>query len=122
MLRSLGDNEANGMKQRSIRFPRIPPAVASKLGYYVYLYVNPIDGSVFYVGKGKSGRALAHLRTNERKGIAKAIREIQASGEDPRVEILAHGMRSSEAAHRVETAAIDLLGLDNLANAVRGHG
>ena len=44
-----------------MRIPRIAPAVARKLGYYVYLYVNPIDESIFYVGKGKGGRALAHL-------------------------------------------------------------
>lgn len=31
---------------------RIPADVARKLGYYVYLYVNPIDGCIFYVGKG----------------------------------------------------------------------
>ncbi|HXH07683.1 MAG TPA: hypothetical protein VNI83_13960 [Vicinamibacterales bacterium] len=37
--------------------PRIPAATARKLGYYVYLYVDPTDRSVFYVGKGKNGRA-----------------------------------------------------------------
>jgi hypothetical protein len=104
------------------RIPRIPPAVARKLGYYVYLYVNPIDDSVFYVGKGKSGRALAHLRLNEKKEIAKIIREIRAAGEEPRIELLAHALRNAEAAHRVEAAAIDLIGLGNLANAVRGQG
>ena len=36
-----------------IRIPRIAPAVARKLGFYVYLYVNPLDEQVFYVGKGK---------------------------------------------------------------------
>jgi hypothetical protein len=57
--------------------PRTAPAVARKLGYHVYLYVNPIDHSVFYVGKGKNGRALAHLRADERKAIAKSIRKIE---------------------------------------------
>jgi len=88
----------------------------------VYLYVNPSDGSVFYVGKGKNGRALAHLRAHEKKAITAFIREIRAGGAEPRLEILAHGLRSPEAAHMVESAAIDLLGLGNLANAVRGHG
>jgi hypothetical protein len=27
--------------------------VARKLGYYVYAYVSPLDGRIFYVGKGK---------------------------------------------------------------------
>ena len=106
----------------TVRIPRVAPAVAKKLGDYVYLYVNPLDGSVFYVGKGKSGRALAHLRTDEKKAITKIIRKIRASGDEPRIEILAHGLRDPEAALRVEAAAIDLLGLGNLANAVRGHG
>jgi hypothetical protein len=71
------------MKPLSLRFPRIPPAVASKLGYYVYLYVNPLDKTVFYVGKGQSGRALAHLRTHEEKAITKIIEKIRAAGEEP---------------------------------------
>ena len=99
------------MKPLSLRFPRIPPAVARKLGFYFYLYVSPLDESVFYVGKGKSGRALAHLRAHEKKEITKVIKEIRAAGEEPRIEILAHGLRSAETAHRVEAAAIDLLGL-----------
>jgi hypothetical protein len=41
-----------------IRIPKIAPAAARKLGFYVYLYVNPVDKVVFYVGKGKNGRAL----------------------------------------------------------------
>ena len=106
----------------AILIPRIPPVVARKLGYYVYLYVNPVDGKVFYVGKGKNSRVLAHLRPDEKKEIARIIREIQASGAEPRIEILAHGLGNPDAALKVEAAAIDLLGLDGLANAVRGHG
>ncbi len=113
-------SRARGTLRTSI--PRIPPSVARKLGYYVYLYVDPLDGSVFYVGKGKGGRALSHLTSQERRGIHQAIREIRAAGEEPRIEILAHGLRTAEAALRIEAAAIDLLGLDELANAVRGHG
>lgn len=100
--------------------PKIPPAIARKLGHYVYLYVNPLDDSVFYVGKGKGVRALAHLDDEEKQGVAEIIREIRASGEEPRIEILAHGLSSANAALQVESAAIDLLGLDKLANAVRG--
>lgn len=106
----------------TVRIPRIAPAVARKLGYYVYLYINPLDGSVFYVGKGKNGRALAHLRAGEKKAITKMVQKIRAASEEPRIEILAHGLRNPDAALNVEAAAIDLLGLANLANAVRGHG
>lgn len=99
---------------------RIPPGVARKLGFYVYLYTNQRDGSVFYVGKGKNGRVLAHLR-GEKNAITRKIREIRAAGGEPLIEILAHGLRKEEA-HHIETAAIDLLRLENLANAVRGRG
>jgi len=105
-----------------IVFPRITPAVARKLGYYVYLYVNPLDKRVFYVGKGKNGRALAHLRADERRAMAKVIHKIRATGGEPQIEILAHGLGTPDAAFKVEAAAIDLLGVGNLANAVRGHG
>ncbi len=30
--------------------PHIPPAIARKLGYYVYLYVDPADISVLCIG------------------------------------------------------------------------
>ena len=92
--------------QGTMRIPRITPAVARKLGHYVYLYVNPIDESIFYVGKGKGGRALAHLRADERQEVTKTIREIQAGGQERRIEILADGLRTEDAALRVESATI----------------
>lgn len=100
--------------------PKIPPAVARKLGHYVYLYVNPLDQQVFYVGKGKGGRALAHLDGSEERPVTKVVREIRAAGEEPRIEILAHGLPDGEAALQIEAAVIDLLGVHNLANEVRG--
>ena len=104
------------------RIPRIAPAVAKKLGNYVYLYKNPLDGKVFYVGKGTNKRALAHLRAGEKKRITKKLKAIRAAGEEPRIEILAHGLPNPDVALKVEAAAIDLLGLKGLVNAVRGHG
>ena len=91
---------------------RIPPSVATKLGYYVYVYVDPSDETVFYVGKGKGSRAVAHFDTrNARRSSAK-----------PRVDILAHNLPNEHTALAVEAAAIDLIGLRHLSNAVRGHG
>ena len=31
-----------------------------QLGYYVYALRNPLDGKVFYIGKGVGRRVLAH--------------------------------------------------------------
>lgn len=101
-------------------FPRIPPAVASRLGHYVYVYVDPADGSVFYVGKGQKGRAVAHLKADEKRRIAIRIRSIRVGGNEPRIEILAHGLPDAITALRLEAAVIDLLGIENLTNAIRG--
>jgi len=43
------------------------------------------------VGKGKNGRALAHLRA-EKKAIAKRINKIGSAEEEPQIEILAHAL------------------------------
>ena len=95
--------------------PKIPRAVARKLGYYVYLYVNPLDDRVFYVGKGRGSRALAHLGAHAKKAVAKVIATIRAAGEEPRIDILVHGLPNEEAAFRIETAVIDALKLESLA-------
>jgi hypothetical protein len=101
--------------------PRIPAPISRKLGHYVYLYVNPLSGVVFYVGKGKGARATAHLKGKAKEQLAAQLRAIRSAGARPRIEILAHNLPSEQVALALETAAIELLGLGNLANSVRGH-
>jgi hypothetical protein len=104
------------------------PDVERHLGSYVYLLVDPRDGRVFYVGKGEGGRCFQHLaeaRTTRADSLGdytklRTIREIEASGRAVRIDILRHGLTPEEALV-VESAAIDLLGLDDLANRVRGR-
>jgi hypothetical protein len=48
------------------------------------------------------------------------IRQIRASKKEPHLEILAHGLRTADAALQVEAAVIDALGLPFLTNQVRG--
>lgn len=98
----------------------IPADVARKLKYYVYLYVNPADRRVFYVGKGKGRRASAHLTDASDSRKVAAIRDIRRAGGEPRIEVLAHGLPNEETAFRLEAAVIDLLGLPRLTNRVRG--
>lgn len=100
----------------------IPPAVATQLGHYVYVYVNPLNDQVFYVGKGKGTRALAHLEDVDKKRVQAIIAEIRAAGREPRIDILAHALPDAETALKIEAAAIDLIGIVNLTNIVRGHG
>ena len=98
----------------------IPPEVASKLGFYVYLYVDPRDGRPFYVGKGQEGRILDHLTEEGETEKIRRIQEILSAGLEPRLDVLAHKLPDEETAFRVEAAVIDALGLDVLTNRVRG--
>src|SRR5205809_3581529 len=94
--------------------------ISEKLGSYVYLYVDPRNESVFYVGKGRGKRALAHQKRNARLSKHPIARELKKLGKAPRVDLLKWGMSDKEAII-VESAAIELLGMDGLANRVRGH-
>lgn len=103
--------------------------VSEKIGFYVYLLIDPRDNEVFYVGKGTGDRCFAHLveaRTTQADAIGDyaklaRIREIEAAGSVVGIELLRHGLSEREAL-LVESAAIDLLGLRELTNRVDGHG
>lgn len=101
----------------SIQIPRI---VAQRLGYYVYLYLDPRTNRPFYVGKGKGERVLAHLSDKVESEKKYKLDELSRLGLEPTIEILAHCLRDEETALRIEAAVIDLLGLDVLTNKVHG--
>lgn len=96
-------------------------SVAHRLRHYVYLYINPIDEQVFYVGKGRGNRAFVHLDDPGPSAKAELIAEIRQAGHEPRIEILVHGLESEEVALKIEAAVIDLFGPDRLTNEVRGY-
>lgn len=89
--------------------------------YYVYLLIDPNTNSVFYVGKGTKKRALDHLKDepNETKKHDK-IKEIQKQGKKVKIELLRRNLTENEA-FKIEGAAIDLIGKDNLTNIQDGH-
>lgn len=96
-----------------------------KLGYYVYVLIDPRDNKIFYVGKGKGNRINQHLigaldeLTSETDKIKK-IREIQSLGLEVGLDIIRHELSEKEA-FEVESSIIDLLGLENLTNIQDGH-
>lgn len=99
----------------------ISPDVERHLGFYVYAYIDPRDKSVFYVGKGVGSRAIAHLNEESESQKVLRILEIRESGSEPRIDIIARGLRDDREATRVEAALIELIGITNLTNIVRGH-
>jgi hypothetical protein len=97
-----------------------PPGVAAKLGYYVYLLVDPRTGRPFFVGRGRGDRCHRHVQA-ARGGppsddgssgfpLLDRIREAEADGRTVRVEILRHGLSAGEA-DLIEASVADALGL-----------
>jgi len=99
-------------------------AVCEKIKYYVYVLKDPRTSKIFYIGKGTGNRVFQHIKgvvistqENEKLNI---IREIQASGNSVDHCILRHGLTEMQALE-IESACIDLLGLESLTNIARGH-
>ncbi|MEO8036576.1 MAG: hypothetical protein ABI837_19215, partial [Acidobacteriota bacterium] len=99
---------------------RIRPDVAEKLGYYVYLYIDPRTNVPFYVGKGQGARVLAHLGAQNESRKTATLAALRAAGLEPRIDILAHALPDEPTAFRIEAAVIDVLQLADLTNLVRG--
>lgn len=89
------------------------------LGSYVYIYSDPDTQKPFYVGKGKGNRVFDHLKDDSDTPKVAKIQQLLRHGKAPCIEILAYGL-DEETALIVEAAAIDLIGIDNLTNEVRG--
>ncbi|WP_167043546.1 hypothetical protein [Salinibacterium sp. ZJ454] len=97
------------------------PTEIEALKYYVYVYSDPRNSRPFYIGKGIGNRAFAHLNDTADNAKVTRIREIREAGHEPQIEILAFGLDETTA-FKVEAAAIDLVGFENLTNRVVGHG
>lgn len=97
------------------------PETIEQMGYYVYLYVHPETRKIFYVGKGKGNRAFSHLEDESESEKTRVINALRREDCEPEIEILAHGLNDEATALKIEAAAIELLGADNLTNKVRGH-
>lgn len=99
---------------------RFPSEVIARLKYYIYLYLDPDTGKVFYVGKGRGNRAFSHLENTSRSETTRKIDEIRKRGKEPTIEILIHNLEDNRVAMKIEAAVIDLIGIHKLTNQVRG--
>jgi len=108
-------------KEHVVHMFNFSQLVCEKLHYYIYIYIDPRNGEIFYVGKGKGNRAFAHLSETSEKEKVKRIYAIRASGREPTIEILIHGLEDEETAMRIEASVIDLLDIHQLTNIQRGY-
>ena len=99
---------------------KFSPSTIKELGYYVYMYSDPETKKPFYIGKGCGNRVFAHLDSMADTKKVKRIKAIRRKGKEPIIEILAHGL-DEETALIVESAAIDMVGIDNLTYQQRGY-
>ncbi len=116
---------AQNLPIKGIAFSRVREAL-NAIGYYVYaLSETTIDAqkTPFYIGKGKGTRCLEHLDVAKQANDEKRekIRECLERG-TLLVEILRHDLQSERTARLIESTCIDLFGVDQLTNAVRGLG
>lgn len=90
--------------------------------YYVYELIDPRDGQVFYIGKGKGRRRHDHER-DARKGVhsrkCERIRSIFADGMAVRHRIVSRHDDENEAL-QAEADAIAAIGLERLTNVMPG--
>ena len=99
---------------------QLTPEVANALKAYVYVYIDPRNGEIFYIGKGRGNRLFAHLGDLSETDKTIKISDIKASGKEPQIDILRYGLSDSEA-ELVEASAIDLIGKFRLTNKMSGH-
>lgn len=99
---------------------KITDEIANILKSYVYLYLNPYNGEIFYVGKGKGNRLFSHLDEKSETEKCARISEIRNDGKEPMIDLLRYGLTDSQA-KLVESAVIDLLGKTKLTNKVSGN-
>jgi len=95
--------------------------IIKKLKYYVYLLSDPDTGEIFYVGKGNKNRVFSHFVDKVINEKTKKIADIKAMGNEPKVEILVHGVEDEITIKKIEAAIIDLIGKNMLTNKVGGY-
>ncbi len=93
------------------------------IDHYIYALCE-IDGErriPFYIGKGVNDRCLQHLKELSDSPKKEMIQKLLAK-EALGIDILRHGIKTDKTAKLIEATCIDLLGIGELSNKVRGSG
>jgi hypothetical protein len=108
-------------KSKRIYSTHVSGHILTYMTFYVYVYKDPEDGTIFYVGKGKDGRAHSHLR-RRRLGLIlhndvlqERIDSCLKEGRVPNIEIIRY-FDVEDDAFAFETQLIRQIGLEHLAN------
>ena len=86
----------------------------------VYLYRNPLNQEIFYIGEGTISRAL-DMDNHSNIQTSNIIKKIRDENREPIIEFLREGL-DKETAQKYEGVAIDVIGLENLTNEKSGRG
>lgn len=117
--------------KNAVKLNSFPKEIHGNLGAYVYKLIDPRNGAVFYIGKGKGDRVFAHTNgilindtakeeyEDDESLKVKTIRDIYNSGLAPINIIVRHGMTDDEA-FLAEAVLID--STPGLTNRSGGHG
>jgi hypothetical protein len=95
----------------------------SKIDGYIYALCE-IKGDKripFYIGKGKGDRCLQHLKEDLSSEKAKKI-NLLLDSDSLGIDIIRHGIKDETVLKLIEATCIDLIGVGDLTNIIRGHG
>jgi len=94
-----------------------------KINHYIYALceINGDKRIPFYIGKGINDRCLQHLKEVGDSLKVVTIKKLLQS-EKLGIDILRHGIKEDVTARLIEATCIDLLGIGELSNKVRGSG
>lgn len=98
---------------------KFSPETIEEIKSYVYLYSDPDTEKVFYIGKGQGNRCFEHLEENSESAKVQKIQQLKKQNKQPIIELLRYGLTDKEAS-LIEATFIDFIGVEKLANKVRG--
>ena len=100
---------------------KFPANIHKELSNYIYALFDPRESLPFYIGRGIGDRVFSHIKKSHNDKVKEKIDSLRDQGLKPIIKILIHGLTNQQA-RAAETAAIAILGKDNLANEMKGAG